>query len=287
MTDQPGTRYRKPGNGGEEPGTPGRFMDRLRVVLVRPQVAGNMGAVARLMENFAAGGLVLVEPKAPPIAREALERSTHGEHRLHSARVVKTLEEALEGVVFAIGTSRRRGPVHQQRDYTSRDLASLVAEHAEEGDVALLFGTEDNGLSRADLLACDAVVQIPAWEGYPTLNLSHAVAICLYEAYLGLASAPGASPRPPEAPAAAAAFGPRSEFRNPKSDRADLALMARLMAKLQRALLTIGYLHKDKPDHLMFPIRAILSRAGLSRGEAQILIGLAQQIDEFAAGHRP
>jgi len=243
-------------------------MNQIRVVLVRPQVAGNIGAVARAMENFAAGQLVLVQPKTNPTHREALERSTHGEHRLHSARIVETLEQALDGVVFAIGTSRRRGPVHQESDYSSRDLGKLVAEHVGDGDVALLLGTEDNGLSREDLLACDAVVQIPAGPEYPTLNLSHAATICLYEAFLGLAGA-GVGEQPGTA-------------RRGRTDPADLALMERLMSKLQHALLTIGYLHAEKPDHLMFPIRAILSRANLTRGEAQILIGLAQQIDEFA-----
>lgn len=243
-------------------------MSRVRVVLVRPQVAGNIGAVARAMENFAAGQLVLVQPRASPTAREALERSTHGEHRLHSARIVETLEQALDGVVFALGASRRRGPVHQERDYSSRDLGQLVAEHVGAGDVALLLGTEDNGLSREELLACDAVVQIPAGPQYPTLNLSHAATICLYEVFLGLVGE---------------RVGVRPEAsRSRRTDPADLALMERLMGKLRHALLTIGYLHAEKPDHLMFPIRAILSRANLTRGEAQILIGLAQQIDEFA-----
>lgn len=255
-------------------------MRRVRVVLVRPQVAGNIGAVARAMENFAAGQLVLVSPKPSPLAREALERSTHGEHRLHSARVVETLEEALQGVVFAIGASRRRGPVHQERDYSSRDLGKLVAGHVGDGDVALLFGTEDNGLSREELLACDAAVQIPAGPEYPTLNLSHAAAICLYEAFveLGAERPAGTSAATGQADAAEGGESGRPQRVEP----ADLALMERLMAKLRHALLTIGYLHEEKPDHLMFPIRAVLSRASLTRGEAQILIGLAQQIDEFA-----
>lgn len=241
--------------------------ERVRVVLVRPQVAGNIGAVARAMENFAAGQLVLVEPKPNPTAREALERSTHGEHRLRSARAVATLAEALDGVVFAIGTSRRRGPVHQREDYTARDLPRLITAKAAGGEVALLFGAEDNGLSREELLACDAIVQITAWDGYPTLNLSHAVAICLYEIFGGLVAPSPAVPAP---------------IRRKHVEPADLALMERLMGKLQHALSTIGYLNADKPDHLMFPIRAILSRADLTRGEAQILMGLAQQIDEFA-----
>lgn len=256
-------------------------MSNVRVVLVRPQIAGNIGAVARCMENFAAGALYLVEPKVSPTSREAMQRSTHGEHRLHSARVVGTLAEALEGSVYAIAASRRPGPVHQADDLNPRDMGRVVAEQlaactaaeaasdSEEQphtprDVALLFGSEDNGLSREDLLACDAVVVIPGNPTYPTMNLSHAVAVCLYEVFTAVAVEKHTD----------------ATVRK-RSQPADLGLMTRLMEKLQRALLTIGYLHPEKPDHLMFPIRAILSRAELSRAEAQILIGLAQQIEEF------
>ncbi len=241
------------------------LMQHMRVVLVRPQVAGNIGAVARLMENFDAGQLVLVEPKASAVSREAMQRSTHGEHRLTSARIVATLGEALDGVVYAVGASRRRGPVHQADDLTPPAMARALAERVTEGDVAILFGTEDKGLSREDLMNCDAVVNIPASPTYGTLNLSHAVAICLYEVFTAIAGVPESKGHAKR-----------------RLDPADLALMDRLMAKLQHALLTIGYLRPEKPDHLMFPIRNILSRAQLTRAEAQILVGLAQQIDEFA-----
>ena len=241
-------------------------MDRIRVVLVRPQVAGNIGAVARLMENFAAGSLYLVQPQADPGSLEAARRSRHGLQRLEQARVTASLHEALAGATCAIGTSRQLGPVHQSAELPPRDLGMLLRERSSEGDVALLFGSEDNGLSREDLLACDVVMQIPTPPGYPTLNLSHAVAICLYEAYLASIAAPS----------------PSAATETPSGEPADLALVGRLIEKLQHALDRIGYLHPEKPDHLMFPIRAILSRARLSRTEAQILIGLAQQIEEFA-----
>jgi tRNA/rRNA methyltransferase len=244
-------------------------MSRVRVLLVRPQIAGNIGAVARLMENFAAGELYLVAPKADPRSCEALQRSTHGQHRLQAVRVVDTLTAALDGAVYAVGTSRRTGPVHQEEDLLPRDLGPLLREHTPRGDVALLFGSEDNGLSREELLACDAVVQIPASPDYPTLNLSHAVAICLYEAFAALGETD------------------QTDAARHTGEPADLALMNRLIDKLQTALLTVGYLHSDKPDHLMFPIRAILSRARLSRAEAQILIGLAQQIEDYARTGKP
>jgi TrmH family RNA methyltransferase len=246
-------------------------MRRVRVVMVRPQVAGNIGSVARAMENFAAGGLYLVEPKADPLARAALERSTRGEHRLHSARVVGSLEEALHGVVYAFGASRRRGPTHQAEDLSPREMASTVAGmlRGPQGELALLFGSEDNGLSREDLLACDAVVRIPAQPEYPTLNLAHAAVICLYEIF---AEVVGHHPIEQDS----------SARRRCHTEPADLAMMHRLITRLQHALLAIGYLRPEKPDHLMFPIRSILSRAELTRAEAQILLGLAQQIDEFA-----
>jgi TrmH family RNA methyltransferase len=240
-------------------------MSRVRVVLVRPQVAGNVGSIARIMENFAAGPLYLVQPEANHTSRDALARSTHGEHRLHEARVVSTIEEALEGAVYAIAASRRHGPSHQVPDLTPREMAGVVRERSAVGDVALVFGTEDNGLSREDLLACDAVVRIPSQPGYPTLNLAHAAVVCLYEVFLALVTDKPADYHPPT-----------------EVQPADSATLQRLMTKLQHALLTLGYLRPEKPDHLMFPIRAILSRAGLSRAEAQILMGLAQQIDEFA-----
>lgn len=252
-------------------------MSRVRVVLVRPQIAGNIGAVARLMENFAAGDVYLVSPKGDPRSHEAVQRSTHGQHRLQAARIVGTLADALEGAVYAVGTSQRAGPVHQEKELLPRDLGPLLREHTPRGDVALLFGSEDNGLSREELLACDAVLQIPASPDYPTLNLSHALAICLYEAFLALA----------ETDQTGAVTRHTGNGSSPVDVAADLALMNRLVAKLQTALLTVGYLHSDKPDHLMFPIRAILSRAGLSRTEAQILMGLAQQIEDFARTGKP
>jgi len=246
------------------------LMPRIRIVLVRPQIAGNIGAVARLMENFGAGELYLMAPEADPRSPEAVQRSTHGLAHLESARVVDTLAQALEGVVYAIGTSRRPGPVHQERDLLPRDLTPLLREHTARGQVAFLFGSEDNGLSRDELLACDAVLQIPASPEYPTLNLSHAVAICLYESFLALADRDQTD----------------QNLREP-GELADLALLNRLIDRLQTALLTVGYLHSDKPDHLMFPIRAILSRARITRTEAQILMGLAQQIQDFARTGKP
>src|SRR5437867_3284545 len=106
----------------------------VRVVLVRPQIAGNIGSVARVMENFSAGPLYLVNPQTDHLSREAMERSTHGQHRLDEANVVATLEEALAGTVYAVGASRRRGPTHQAEDLVPREMAALVKARIPDGE---------------------------------------------------------------------------------------------------------------------------------------------------------
>ena len=67
-----------------------------RVVLVRPQFAGNLGATARVMRNFGLRDLVLVAPQADPADREARRLSTHGEAILESARTVAADASASE-----------------------------------------------------------------------------------------------------------------------------------------------------------------------------------------------
>src|SRR5262249_22815689 len=98
-------------------------LDDCRVVLVRPQVAGNLGATARVMRNMGLSRLVLVDPVADPADREARRLSTHGESILEHARTVATLEEAVGDCGLVAGTSARTGgPVRRQSVGMPRQL---------------------------------------------------------------------------------------------------------------------------------------------------------------------
>jgi tRNA/rRNA methyltransferase len=158
-------------------------MAYFRVVLVSPQNDGNVGAVARSMGNFGFEDLTLVTPC--PITEEAYKRAKHGGDVLRNAKTVETLDQAVAGCSLVVGTSGivTSGDKHFIRiPLTPRELSERVVEH--EGTVALLFGQEDSGLSQVDLAKCDVLVHIPASDRYPVLNLSHAVAIVLYEIQL-------------------------------------------------------------------------------------------------------
>jgi TrmH family RNA methyltransferase len=154
----------------------------LRVVLVEPKNEGNVGAVARAMRNFGAQDLVLVNPG--PLGAEARKRAMHGLSILESARKVDTFDQAIEDADFVVGTSDVETTSEKRfaRIATNpRDFAKRVAPMA--GVLALVFGREDFGLFDPEIRRCDVLVAIPASPDYPSLNLSHAATILLYELY--------------------------------------------------------------------------------------------------------
>lgn len=248
------------------------WLQRIRIVLVRPLHAGNVGAVARVMANMELGELWLVAPRADHRSLEARQRSTQGERYLDAVRVVDELPQALQGVNYSVASSCRGGMYREQIEVTPGRMASLVREKAVSGGVALVLGPEDTGLRSDEVLCCDAVVRIPTSPAYSSLNLSHATAICAYELYR----------------LATEAEGDAGKFLGAgEGVPATAETLHQLMSKLESALMRIGYLRPQHPEHLLFPIRAILSRAALSQTEAQILIGLAHQIHTFANRHDP
>ncbi|VVC01016.1 tRNA (cytidine(34)-2'-O)-methyltransferase [uncultured archaeon] len=157
--------------------------NRFRVVLVEPEYELNIGAVARAMKNFGFSDLVFVNPKCDPKGFDAVKYSKHARDLLESAKTAKSLATATKGCKITVGTT---GILYRHWDQTFRTpiaLRSLAAKlgKEKEGKVALIFGNEGIGLSEKDVSACDLLMAIPANKDYPILNLSHAVAIVLYE----------------------------------------------------------------------------------------------------------
>jgi len=153
----------------------------IRTVLVEPKNEENIGAVARVLKNFGLTDLILVNP--PPLRAKAFSVASHAADVLGACTIVPTLAEALGNAALVVGTTSQSGVSsarHLRRPFfTPRELKAKVQDH--QGMLALLFGREDTGLLNDELMRCDLVLRIPASPGYPVLNLSHAVAIVLYE----------------------------------------------------------------------------------------------------------
>lgn len=97
---------------------------------------------------------------------------------LDRARVVESLSEAVRSSVLVVATTRRRGKLRYPTLTLGRAIERITAA-AEGGSVSIVFGREDKGLTREEVLECGMVLEIPTDSGYPSLNLSHAVfAVC-------------------------------------------------------------------------------------------------------------
>ena len=153
----------------------------LRVVLVEPLYQGNVGSVCRAMKNFGFSDLVLVNPCK--LEGEARAMSSHARDLLEGAVHVSSLSEAIEDASIVIGTTGITGMKFDEHirvpAYNPRELKECLAGIS--GNIAVIFGREDNGFTNEELRMCDMITSIPTSDIYPVMNLSHAVTVILYE----------------------------------------------------------------------------------------------------------
>jgi len=168
------------------------FSENVCVVLVDPEHDGNIGAVARSMLNFGIIDLRVVG-RSGEWSEEARRRAKNAQEVLDSSKKVETIEEAVSDCSIVIGTSGKR----EDGDKTAMRHFLLPEELPDRlsgvgGKVAIVFGPEGKGLLNEQLSKCDLLVTIPSWEGYPILNLSHAVSIICFSWYVNsVSSKPG------------------------------------------------------------------------------------------------
>ena len=226
----------------------------IRVVLVQTSHPGNIGAVARAMKTMSLSHLCLVEPKRFPCA-EATARAAGADDILYHARVFDTFEEALAGCHWVAGTSARARhigwPELSPREFAGRALAQVA-----NGDVALVFGREQWGLTNAELDRCQALVRIPANPLFNSLNLASAVQVLAYE----LQAAWDAALPMTDSAGGGEIVGAQD--------------LEGLYGHLEQALEDIGYYDPEKPKKLMRRLRRLFHRIELERSELNILRGI-------------
>ena len=153
----------------------------LCIVLVRPEVPGNIGAVARSMLNFGYGDLRIVDSDCDLGSDAVRKRAKHASIVLDNARRLSSWSEAVDDCSMVIGTSGKRetGDRIVFRSLMSPDEVVHRASQRLDEKIALVFGPEGVGLSQEELGLCDLLSTLATWEGYPILNLSHAVTLFL------------------------------------------------------------------------------------------------------------
>lgn len=221
-------------------------------MLSHPSHPGNIGSVARAMKTMGLSQLVLVRPKRfPDPQAEAL--SSNARDVLDAARVVDTLEEALASTVMAVATISH-GYELTPDVVTARVAARQVIDAAGSSDVALVFGTEANGLSVEEVRRCTLAAHIPSNPEYTSLNLAAAVQIFCYELRLAALEDPL----------------PVLDAGEP----ATLDDIEQLHRHLEQAMVATGFFDPANPKRLLPRLRRLVARARLEKEEVRILRGL-------------
>ena len=235
------------------------------VVLVEPAGPLNIGSVARLCANFGINELRLVAPRCDHLSEQAMQMAVHGQSLLHAAMLYPDLLTAISDCRRTVGSCGRLDHGEIPLQPPDQALGWLLATNASAAKamapVALVFGREDRGLSNSELRLCQRVLCLQSTETYPSLNLSHAVAVVLHElARLNSAETTVRSIDPPSPdPAAAKALSACLE------DATDLLLEA-------------GFLLEHTSAARMAKVRDLLQRATVRAEEVALLRGMVRQL---------
>ncbi len=174
--------------GNRDNGPAPDWSDNICIILVRPQNEGNIGAAARCMMNFGITDLRIVGDYQK-ITEVGEKRAKHAQSILEAKSHYNTLEESLEDLSISVGTSGKR-ELGEKTAYRHFLLPNELPKRfsIDHGRIGIVFGPEGKGLLNEELRLCDLLVTIPTWEGYPIMNLSHAVSVICYEWYTQMES---------------------------------------------------------------------------------------------------
>ncbi len=244
-----------------------------RFILIQTSHAGNVGGTARAMKTMGFDDLVLVAPRWANVLRreETIQRASGANDVLANARIVETLDEALDGVDHLCATAMTPRDFGPPTRAPRAHFSTLIGPESESAKrpvgVAFLFGSERFGMRNEDVYRCHSCLSIPTDPKFGSLNLAAAVQLIAYEwrEALGGFSLPATTPQ---------------------KSPADAQALAGMLAHLEQALVAIDFLDPEAPKKLMPRLNQLFNRAAPSEEEIHILRGVAKAMLQVAAGAR-
>ncbi|MEX2334992.1 MAG: RNA methyltransferase, partial [Pseudohongiella sp.] len=255
-------------------------LSRVHVVLVNTSHPGNIGATARALKNMGIANLRLVDPRDYP-SDVATWRAVSATDVLERAKVFPTLVDAVADCSMVIGTSARSRrmpwPMLSPRQCARHVLMEAQRAAASDGgQIALVFGREDTGLTNEELQQCHYHVQIPANPDYSSLNLAAAVAVICYEVRIAMLERAGDRLLGADAPM----YDPASEDEYWDVPKADGHQMELFYEHLEKTLVAMDFHDPENPRLLMPRMRRLFGRIRPDSMEINILRGVLTFVDE-------
>lgn len=250
-------------------------LDRLEIVLVRPETSQNVGSVARAARNFGVERICVVGN--PEVVRDGGARATaHGaKDILDNIRFCADLEEALASHTFAVGTANRVRKGKLPPLELPHQVVPEIGEASRQGSCALVFGPESRGLTDAELARCTRLLRIPTQVDQPSLNLSQAVLVTLQECWRLSRGWTQALP-PGIAPAATTVPDP-CQSTPPTFSEFDL-----LLRHLENLMVRSGFRpYAGDPETFRLAARRSLVRGRFERRDLRTLLTVAKTLEKL------
>jgi TrmH family RNA methyltransferase len=243
------------------------------VVLVQPEHAGNIGSIARLMKNFNFNNLVVFNPiESTEIIRSRHTQgfAMHGKDILFNADIIELdnqnnhlnrYKELMHKFDLIIA-STAKGMHYKNIRRLATFLGDLTLPISQKPmSIALVFGKESRGLTNEEIEIADLLIRIPSTDDYPTLNLSHACGIILYEIYNKIHNITiGRGIKPVLL-----------------ANKKDKQILYHIIKDIIRSLRVRTY----KAENVIFAFKNVLERAFVSKKELNLILGVFSKLNSL------
>jgi len=233
----------------------------LKVVLVEPNGPLNVGSIARLCANFEVDELRIISPQCDIYSLEAKKMALKGQKFIDRCKIFDNLEKAIFDCDLVLASCGRIDVSKDSFFESSEDIFNWVLSYKKINNLAIIFGREDRGLTNDELLLANKTFNIPTSQNNPSLNLSHAVSIVLYE--LNKSSKGNI---------------------NKELEVFNLASSKQIhdsFVEIEEMLLGVGYLLKHTSRAKISKFKNYILRANTSMQEINVLRGIVHQINWF------
>lgn len=232
------------------------------IVLVRPQLAENIGMAARAMMNCGLAELRLVSPREDHLSDKAIAAASGAQSVLENARVFDTLPQAVSDIHLVLATTARRRDMTKPVYSPKKAIETLNASVQKGQKTAVLFGAERTGLENGEIGTANGIIEIPLNPAHSSLNLSQAVLIIGYEWCQSRQTAD------------------LSHLETSGTPVATQKEMNAFLDYLENALAARGYFHwPDKQERMKRNVRNIFMRASLTRSEIKTLYAVIKSLE--------
>jgi TrmH family RNA methyltransferase len=243
------------------------------VVLISPEHAANIGFIARLMRNFDYENLVIfnsIENREEILSYEIQGFAMHGKNILINANFIdiKEQEDHIQklktflnnfDLVLATTAKGMRNSNIKRLAIFPEDLS--IPKSVKPLNIAILFGKESRGLTNDEISLADILLRIPTGLEYPSLNLSHACGIILYEIFKKIYTIN---------------IG-RGIHPVLLADREDRQLLQDLIQNIINKL----KIRNHKKENVKFAFRNVFERVLMSKRELSLITGLFSKVDNI------